>query len=181
MKTLTRRMLPLLLLAIVMNYAAPAMAQSEDEDEARANAHAKLVDLLDNTDDLFYKARKDNNGQPFYTLIWEADGETTRMILGLKQLGYYNGKYVYAISAWTYVAQSESRLPPAAIKAVAQANDSLMIGSYSCSSDFSKIYANMTGILDGATPGSVWMYCAYLHSNKMKLREAVQQAMAGSR
>ncbi|MEM9660660.1 MAG: hypothetical protein AAF961_20020, partial [Planctomycetota bacterium] len=76
-----------------MTNANEATAQSEDKDEAFKAAHAKLRELLDNTDDLFYKAQKNDQGVPFYTLVWEADGASSRFIVSLKELGFYQGKY----------------------------------------------------------------------------------------
>ncbi|MDC0934773.1 hypothetical protein OAS39_00705 [Pirellulales bacterium] len=107
-------------------------------------------------------------------------GESTKIILGLKELGYFNNKYVYGLSAWTYVASSDSAMPPAVIKAVTTASDSLMLGSYSCSNDFKNVYANMTGVMKNLTPDELWMYMAYTHSNRLKLKQQVDEALAGA-
>ena len=152
----------------------------EDAAVAKKRANDELRDLLDNTNNLFYKASKDDNGNPFYTIVWEDGGESTRIIMSVKELGHYNNKYVHSIMAWTYVIESDSPLPPAAIKAVATESDSLLVGNFSCSSDFTKVYANMTGVLTDAKPGAIWMYCAYLHSNRLDLREKIEQSMSGT-
>ena len=168
------------LAALVAVAAQNAVAQPENEPEALKAAHEQLVEALDGVDDLFYKQKTAENGTIFYTVMWESGGETTKIILGLKNLGYFNNEYIYALSAWTYVASSENAMPPAVIKAVTTANESLMIGNYSCSADFKNVYANMTGVLKNVTPDEMWMYMAYLHSNRLKLKQQVDQAMAGA-
>ncbi len=159
----------------------PEAPSEEDADAAALKAaHAQLVNLLDQTDDLFYKAETDENGNSFYTVMWAAEGQTSRIVLGIKRLGQYAGKPIHGISAWAFVAGSDEPMPPAVIQAVAVASDSLAIGSYSCSSDLTKVYANMSGVLEGNTPGGIWMYCAYLHENRIALKEQVDQTLAGA-
>lgn len=160
--------------------ATPAVAQPDGAEEAMKAAHENLVSVLDQVEDLFYKKKTTDDGSIFYTVMWEADGETTKIILGLKELGYFNSKYIYGLSAWTYVVSSDTPVPPAVIKLVASANDSLAIGSYSTSADYTNVYANMSGVLKNTTPDEIWMYIAYLHSNRMKLKQQVDQAMAGA-
>jgi len=169
----------------LLSHSSVVLAKPEQEsDEAMKAAHGRLTKLLDETDDLFYKTKTSKNGQPFYTVIWESEGETSKIILGLKELGHYHGQYFYAINAWAYVATSEEPMPPAVIKAISTANDTLLVGNFSCSQNFKEVYANMSGILGDSTStsgsGSIWMYCAYLHSNRLKMKGLVDQAMAGA-
>jgi len=167
--------------AVMFSHPSEIFAQPEQSvEDAFKEANAELVKLLDATDNLFYKTKKNDQGGTFYTIVWESEGESSKIILGLKKLGHYNNKYVFAISAWTYVARSDDPMPPAVIKAIALESDSLLVGSYSCSKDFKQVYANMSGVLENASTGSIWMYCAYLHTNRLGLKEKVDQALAGT-
>ncbi len=171
----------LFFVGLLSSHSSVAIAKPEqDSDEAMKAAHVRLTKLLDETDDLFYKTKTGKNGLPFYTVVWESNGETSKIILGLKELGHYHGQYIYAINAWAYVATSEEPMPPAVIKAISTANDTLLVGNFSCSQNFKEVYANMSGMLEDSTSGSIWMYFAYLHSNRLKMKGLVDQAMAGS-
>ncbi|QDT32946.1 hypothetical protein [Thalassoglobus polymorphus] len=161
-------------------FTSSGFAQDEDAAASLAKAHEQLRAVLDNTDNLFYKSGKENDGSTFYTVIWEHNDNSVKFIATLKKLGFYDGTDIYGLSLWTYVANEENAVPPAVIKAVATTTDRLSLGSFSCSQDFTKVFANVTASLDGLTPASMWFYAAYLQSNKEAMEGIIEEAMSAS-
>lgn len=177
---MTRSTFIALALVFGLSQSGGAYAQDTNEEDSLAQAHEQLKSVLDSTDNVFYKSGKQENGTQFYTVIWEFDKKSVKFIATLNKLGFYNGKDIYSISFWTYVVDGETSVPPAVIKAVATANDRLTLGNISCSQDFTKVYANITASLEGLTPGSMWLYAAYMASNVEGMKAIIEEATAGS-
>lgn len=177
-----RALLPLATLVLGLGVLSAVFAQEEEangDQAAFASAHNNFVELLNNTDNVLFK-EEEREGTKFYTVVWEHGGEMLRINIDLKELGTYNGKRIFGFSAWTLVSQSEEPVPPAVIKAVATTNDRLTIGSVSCSDDFKYVFANVTGSVEGLTPGGLWLYFAYMNENAKHMRSIVEEAGLGS-
>lgn len=172
------------LVALILGLGAlsAGFAQEEEANGDQAdfvNAHDNFAQLLKNTDNVLFK-EGEREGIKFYTVVWEHGGEMLRINIDLKELGTYNGKQIFGFSAWTLVSQSEEPVPPAVIKAVATTNDRLTIGSVSCSDDFKYVFANVTGSVEGLTPGGLWLYFAYMNENAKHMRSIAEEAGLGS-
>lgn len=174
------RFVALLVLPVAIAAFSPAYGQ-DDADAALEEAHKAFVEVLENTNNIFYKVQTNEAGATFYSILWDLDGETTRFIFNIKLHGTYGGRPIFGISAWTIVGQSEEAVPPAVIKAIATVNDRLLLGNISCSEDFTTVYANLTATADELTPGALWLYCAYLQENVKSMKAIMEEATTGSK
>ncbi|TWT57510.1 hypothetical protein KOR42_08710 [Thalassoglobus neptunius] len=177
---LTTRTLATLALATLLSLSMGQFSNAQDDDAALLKAHEQLKAVLDQVDELFYKEMTTDSGVTFYNLIWEMDGETSKITFELRQLGHYSGKPVFGLLAYTTVAQTEGSMPPAVIKAVATKNETTGLGFFSMTSGFDTLYMNFTTPSDALTPAQVWMTCAYMHNNRIKMRKEVETLMSAS-
>ncbi len=141
-----------------------------------AAAFAKLESVLKQVDGLFYKVNEDDAGKKFATIVWEQEGEISKIVMGLEVLGTYDQKTVLGLSMWTEVARSDSPMAPAVIKAVASNSDLLRLSGYSTSKDFKVVYVNARGTFSEVSPGDIWMYCAYLHGSRLEMKQVIDSA-----
>lgn len=155
-------------------------AQDQAEADALVQAHARLKESLDRVDDLFYKEMKTDAGLTFYNLIWDKDGETSKITFELRQLGHYGGEPIFGVLAYTTVAQAEGALPPAVIKAVATKNETTGLGYFSMTDSFNTVYMNFSAPSDTLTPGQIWMTCAYVHNNRIKMKKEIDSLLSAS-
>lgn len=156
------------------------VAQDDDEAASLAKAHQQFRAVLDQTDDILYKTNDDGDGNKFYTVMWENGEDSLRYVVFLDKLGFYDSRDIYSLKCVTRVAVSENSFPPAVIKAVATTNDKVTLGNFSCSEDFTGVYASLPASLDGLTPGTMWLYSAYLHSNTVGMKEIIDEAITAS-
>lgn len=172
------RTLSVFVILLSAGFTSPVFAQEQEAKEtaALAKAHTEFVELLKNTDNVFYK-EGDDEGRKFYLVMFELNGASTKMVISLKVLGTYSDKVIVGMSAWALVSETEEAVPPAVIKAVATMNDRLTLGSLSCSEDFKRVYANLNAATEGLTPGALWMYFAYVQSNAKEAKSIVEEAM----
>ena len=82
-------------------------AQEKDQaaEEAREKALEKLKTNLEKmSKDVFLREQTLDNGKKFYQLIWEMDGETSKITFELRELGHFQGELVFGILAYTVVS-----------------------------------------------------------------------------
>lgn len=154
--------------------------QDADQQKAFDDANSRFVATLDQTDDLFYKAVKNDNGSTAYTVMWEQDGEISKIVLLLQELGHYAGDKVFGLLAFSIVAESEKSFPPAVIKLVTVESDKCALGMFTMPESFDKVYVAATMPSDSLTPGQVWITCAYIHKNRIELKKEIEQILAAS-
>lgn len=172
--TMLRSFLVVTLLTIACGQAAFAQTDEEKNEAALKEAHTKLKEVLDKTNDLFYKEATGDDGNPFYQLIWESDGETSKIYVELRQLGHYAGKPVFSVMVYTMVASVEGSLPPTVIKAVATKNDRTMLGYFSMPESFDSVYMNCRVPSDTLAPGQLWMMMAYMHEYRTDFKKEIE-------
>jgi len=161
---------------------ATAFAQDDDAIEAGlAKANEKFKSILEEVDGLFFKQAKTDSGLVYFVLMWEGEGETSKIQIELRHLGQYNGELIFGVLAYTLVAQSEGSMPPAVIKAVATMNETTGIGSVSMSEAFDTVYVNFSAPSDTMTPGQLWITCAVMHKNRIRMKNLIQEVAAASR
>jgi len=177
----TRIILKLVALAVVFAGLNPLAGWAqEEEDPGLENAHTQFKSMLDQVDKLFYKEMKTDSGVRYYAVMWEADGELSKIQFEVRNLGKYGGEPIYGILAYSMVAQIDGSLPPAVIKSVATKNETTGMGAFSMTEDFSTVYINYSGPCDTITPGQVWLVCAFLHKNRMGMKAHIQELMSAS-
>lgn len=175
------------LLAVTASLFSSATVNAQDADKPdeaeREAAFQKLGETLKGIDNLFYKEVTPESGHKFYQVIWESEGETSRITIELRELGHYMGKKVFKILAYATVAQSEGSMPPAVIKAVATRNERVGLtglGHFSMPEEFNVVYVNCVVPSDTLTPGQMWMIMAYMHSNRIGFKEEIGKLMSAS-
>jgi hypothetical protein len=157
------------------------MAQDEDEAASWAAAHEKFVEQLDKIEGAFYKTSKSDSGNTFYTLMWEMEGETSKITIELRPVGHYANKSVFGIIVYATVIQSDSALPPAVIKAVATKSENTKLGHFSMTESFNTVYVNASLLSDNLTAGQIWMACAYVHQNRIGMKKEIDDLMAATK
>ncbi len=170
----------LLAACLTVSLTTDSFGQDQDEQKAFEAAHSRLVAVLDKTDDMFYKTVKNDEGSTSYTLVWEQDGEITKIILVLQKLGTYKSEPVFGLLAFSIVAETDKSFPPAVIKLVTVKTDSCGLGAYTMPASFDTVYVTATMPSDTLTPSQLWMTCAYIHSNRLELKEEMEKILAAS-
>lgn len=170
------------LLASCLSFFATtdAFGQEKDEQQAVDAAHSRLVATLDQTEDLFYKTVKNDNGSSSYTIMWEQDGEVSKIVLVLNKLGTYRNEPVFGLLAFSIVAETEKSFPPAVIKLVTVKTDSCGLGAFTMPESFDTVYVTATMPSDTLTPSQIWITCAYIHENRLELKKEIEQIVAAS-
>lgn len=159
---------------------ASGLAQSESSDAQSAlrNAESKLVAVLDNTDNLFYKTTKNGDAPTRYSVRWEEDGAVSNIVLLLRPLGTYKKEPLFGLLAYIVVAESENPFPPSVIKMVTVKSDTCVLGAYSMTENFNTIYISTTIPSDTLTPGQLWMTCSYLHMHNGEAKKEIEKIVA---
>ncbi|GAB5440813.1 MAG: hypothetical protein Fues2KO_11620 [Fuerstiella sp.] len=172
------------LLAVTASLFSSATVTAQDADNPdeaeREAAFQKLGETLKGIDNLFYKEVTTDSGYKFYQVMWESEGESSRITIELRELGHYQGKKVFKILAYATVAQSEGSMPPAVIKAVATRNERTGLGHFSMPEEFNVVYINCVVPSDTLTPGQLWMIMAYIHDNRIGFKEEIGKLMSAS-
>lgn len=181
------RTLLALTLLVIVSADGSAFAQEEKEKdqaaaEAREKATAQLKANLEKmSDNVFLRERTLDNGNKIFQLIWEMDGETSKITFELRELGHFRGDLVYGILAYSVVASvNEGSMPPAVIKAVATKNERTGLGYFSMPEKFDTVFINMTAPSDTLTPGQLWMICAYMHQNRLGFHKEIESLLNAS-
>jgi len=169
-----RSLLTVTLLSAACSQAAFAQTQEEKDEAAGKEAHTKLKEVLDKTNDLFYKEATGKDGSSFYQLIWESEGATSKIFIELRQLGHYAGEPVFSVMVYSMVASVDGSLPPTVIKAVATKNDRTMMGYFSMSESFDSVYMNCRVPSNTLKPGQLWMILAYMHQYRTEFRKEIE-------
>lgn len=154
--------------------------QDADEQKIVDAAHSKLAATLDQTNGLFYKAVKNDNGSTNYTVVWEQDGEISKIAMVLQELGHYSGEPVFGLLAYTIVAESDKSFPPAVIKLVTIETDRCALGAFTMPESFDTVYVAATMPSDTLTAGQIWITCAFIHQNRLKMKKEIEQILAAS-
>jgi len=155
-----------------------AQSESPDAQSALRNAESKLVEVLDNTDNLFYKTTKNGDAPTRYSVRWEEDGAVSNIVLLLRPLGTYKKEPLFGLLAYIVVAESDNPFPPAVIKMVTVKSDTCVMGAYSMTESFNTVYLATTIPSDTLTPGQLWMTCSYLHMHNGEARKEIEKIMA---
>lgn len=158
----------------------PGFGQDADEQKAVDAAHSRLVAVLDKTDDMFYKTVKNENGTTSYTIVWEQDGEISKIVLVLRKLGTYNNEPVFGLLAFSVVAETEKSFPPAVIKLVTVETDKCGVGAFTMPESFDTVYVESTMPSDTLEPSQIWITCAYMHENRVAMKKKIEQILAAS-
>ncbi|KAA0131505.1 hypothetical protein FYZ48_25510 [Gimesia chilikensis] len=171
-----------LMFVVMANGAAFAQEKDKAAEEAREKALAKLKTNLEKmSDNVFLREQTLDNGKKFYQLLWEMDGETSKITFELRELGHFHGELVFGILAYTVVAGvEEGSLPPAVIKAVATKNERTGLGYFSMPEKFDMVFMNMTTPSDTLTPAQLWMICGYMHQNRIGFKKEIENLLNAS-
>jgi len=178
----TTQLLRCLLLAVVFAGVSFSMVSADDEQEVISlqEAHAKLKATLDDVKNMFYKESKTKSGITYYVVMWEQDGEVSKIHLEISNLGHYEGDPIYGLSTYAVVAQADEVLPPAVIKAAITKNDACGIGKFSMTEDFDSVFFSSIVPSDNLTPAQIWMVCAYTHKNRLEFRAEMKELMSAA-
>ena len=182
---LIRTLLALTLLVIV-SADRSAFAKEDDKEQAAAKAREKATaqlkaNLEKMSDNVFLRERTLDNGNKIFQLIWEMEGETSKITFELRELGHFRGELVYGILAYSVVASvKEGSMPPAVIKAVATKNERTGLGYFSMPEKFDTVFINMTAPSDTLTPAQLWMICAYMHQNRVGFKKEIESLLNAS-
>ncbi len=160
--------------------ATAGFGQDADEQKIVDAAHSELAATLDLTEGLFYKAVKNDNGSTSFTVVWEQDGEISKIVMVLQELGHYSGEPVFGLLAYAIVAESDKSFPPAVIKLVTIETDKCALGAYTMPESFQTVYVAATMPSDTLTPGQVWITCAFIHKNRLKMKKEIEQIVTAS-
>ncbi len=178
----TSKLIPTAMLASCLAFflSTNCFAQQSDEQQAMEAANSRLVAALDQTEDLFYKTTKNDDGSTSYAIVWEQDGEMSKIVMLLNKLGTYRGETVFGLLAFSIVADSEKSFPPAVIKLVTVKTDSCGVGAFTMPESFDRVYVTATMPSDTLTPSQIWITCAYMHQNRLELKKEIEQIVAAS-
>jgi hypothetical protein len=179
---LQRNLIQTALLACCLTFFTTNVGFCEDQDEQKAleAAHSRLVAALDQTEDLFYKTVKNDAGSTSYTIVWEQDGEISKIVMVLNKLGTYRNAPVYGLLAFSIVAETEKSFPPAVIKLATVKTDSCGLGAFTMPESFDTVYVTATMPSDTLTASQIWITCAYIHENRLELKKEIEQIVAAS-
>jgi hypothetical protein len=155
-----------------------AQGQDKVHDKGIEVASKEIRDVLDQVEGLFYKTTKEQDGSSSFVIVWEENGEISKIKVLVQSLGYYGQETLYGILAFSIVAESEKPFPPAVIKMVTVESDKCGLGAYTMPETFDNVivYANMPS--DTLTPGQAWLTFAYVHKNRMRLKKEIEQIVS---
>lgn len=161
--------------------AAPAEPPAEPrqltDDELLARRHEmdqqaeKLLQDLE----LFFKTTTDANGLKIFTVIWEENGQQSKLTVNVKKTGTYRFEPLFVVYAYTPVVSlpDGQKLPAEVIDAACAASDELVMGSYSISGKRDAVFANGSAFLNNMTVGEMWMCLAQVHQNRIDLEQTI--------
>jgi len=177
----TKSVLTLVLVAVVsasLPSWAPSMAMAKETTEQTA-ADAELESLLDEAELFYQKKFNEENQRWEYKIAWTEDGDTSMMLLYLRELGTRgDGTVINVIYGWTqaFAMPSGQDLPPAIIKSVAATNDNLFTGNISATGG--GVYVNAGAILQDLTDDALWLYLWDMHDTRVKYKAEIDKIMA---
>jgi len=178
------RKLWLTAVVVLVSIGNISFAQEEDAklEAAKEKALAQLKEnLLGMSDNVFLREQVLDNGVKFLQLIWQENGESTKLTFELKILGNSGGEPVFSILAYTTVAfQENGAMPPAIIKKVSTVNNQLLLGYFSMTDTFDTVYLNCTAPSDTLTSSQLWMICAYMQQNRIALKKEIDPILSAS-
>ncbi len=167
-------------LILVISQTTLVSAQDDSSDQvALENAIVALKEKLAGiSDDIFLREQELESGMKIFQVIWEMDGETSKITLELRPLGQYDHKPVFGLFAYTTVAEVDNgSMPPAVIKAVATKNEKTVLGYFSMPESFDTVYMNTNTPSDTLTSGQLWMICAWLHKNRVEFKNEIDSIL----